>query len=170
MSQWTGTLPSSQRNLLWNSHGRGVELLKKKDSTKAGIALCSQMLADVSSMLWLSMNNFKIHYRVRDLWKWDLFTCWFFHWVLSSRQVCVEKNQVLDCASLPCSVRTLNPWNRRIAQSSHSWYPILCIGLGFWSAGCQGRWKITRIFCILYQMCLPLNLRCHLMWHFDGNT
>lgn len=128
MSQWTGTLPSSQRNLLWNSHGRGVELLKKKDPTKAGIALCSQMLADVSSMLWLSMNNFKIHYRVRNLWKWDLFTCWFFHWVLSSRQVCVEKNQVLlDSAPLPCSVRTLNPWNRRIAQSStHDiWFSVL---------------------------------------------
>lgn len=169
--QWTGTLPSSQRNLLWNSHGRGVELLKKKDPTQAGIALCSQMLTDVSSMLWLSMNNFKIHYRVRNHWKWDLFTCWFFHWVPSSRQVCVEKNQVLlDPASLPCTVRTLNPWNRRTAQSSHSWNLIVCTGLGFWSAGCQGRGKITRTFCILYQMCLPLYLRCHLMWHFDRNT
>lgn len=46
---------------------RGVELLKKKDPTKAGIALCSQMLTDVSSMLWLSMNNFKFQYRESDI-------------------------------------------------------------------------------------------------------
>lgn len=110
-----------------------------------------------------------------------LVSCWFFHWFLSARQVCMKWTRfsqtlpsfpVLWGLSVPkteggCSVFTLRiseVWKflpHQVSGYAHH-------STGCWQAGCPGRWESTTIFCISYQMCLPLYLRCHWMWHFAG--